>query len=198
MYRVTEIKILYGKIRVRIKGLTPLLMNRLSPEKLKRQARAKTQSYDPEEGARESAYIAEIDGKRQLYIPAEAVYGMIVTAAKAYRTGRTSLSNLLAGTIRVEPEKIPLGTDKYEIDIRPVRVPPVRGPRVLRARAKVPSWEAEFTIVYDKTMLGRVLDDLRKVLEDGGRRVGLLDFRPQKKGWFGTFMVKEFKIVEDC
>ncbi len=182
---------MYGKIRVRIKGLTPLLMNRLSPEKLQRQSRVKTQTYDLEEEARDSAYIDVIDGKRQLYIPAEAVYGMIVTAAKAYKAGRTSLSNVLAGCIRIEPEKIPLGTDKYEIDIRAVRV---QRARVLRARAKVPSWEAEFTIVYDKAMLGGVIGDLRKVLEDGGRRVGLLDFRPQRRGWFGTFAVEEFKV----
>jgi hypothetical protein len=183
----------YGRIRVRIKGLTPLLMNRLTPAKLKRQTSVKVREFNPEEEARESAYIDVIDGKRQLYIPAEAVYGMIVTAAKVYRAGRVSLSNLLAGTIRVEPEKIPLGTDSYEVDIRPVNV---RGARVLRARAKVPSWEAEFYIVYDKTMLGRVLGDLRKVIEDGGRRVGLLDFRPQKTGWFGTFAVEEFEVVE--
>jgi hypothetical protein len=183
---------------VRVKGLTPLLMNRLTPEKLKREASPKTQLYDPERDAWDSAYMAEIDGKRQLYIPAESVYGVIVSAAKAYRTGRISLSSLLAGTIRVEPDKIPLGTDKYEIDIRPVNVPPgSRNPsKVLRARAKVPSWEVEFTIIYDKGMLGRVLGDLRKVLEDGGRRVGLLDFRPQKGGWFGTFAVEEFEVQD--
>jgi hypothetical protein len=173
-------------------------MNRLSPEKLKRQATAKTQEYNFEEEARDGAYIEVIDGKRQLYIPGEAVYGMIVTAAKAYKAGRVSLSSLLAGTIRVEPDKIPLGTDKYEIDIRPVPIPPGSrtASRVLRARAKVPSWEAEFTIVYDKGMLGRVLGDLRKVLEDGGRRVGLLDFRPRKGGWFGTFAVEEFEVQD--
>jgi hypothetical protein len=189
---------LYGKIRVKIKGLTPLLMNRLTPEKLKRQTRAKTEEFDPEVEARESAYIDVIDGKSQLYIPAEAVYGMIVTAATAYESGDVSLSSVLAGTIRIEPEKIPLGTDKYEIDIRPVRVPPGRrtAARVLRARAKVPTWEAEFTIIYDKEMLGKVIGDLRKILEDAGRRVGLLDFRPQKRGWFGTFAVEEFKILE--
>jgi hypothetical protein len=189
---------LYGKIRVKIKGLTPLLMNRLTPEKLKRETRVRTEDFDPEVDARESAYIDVIGGKQQLYIPAEAVYGMIVTAAAAYKSGKMSLSNLLAGTIRIEPEKIPLGTDKYEIDIRPVRVPPGSrtASRVLRARAKVPTWEAEFTIIYDKKMLGKVIGGLRKILEDAGRRVGLLDFRPQKRGWFGTFAVEEFKILE--
>jgi len=185
---------LYGKIRVKIRGLTPLLMNRLTPEKLKRKTTPKTREFNPVKEAEESAYIDVIDGKRQLYIPAEAVYGMIVTAASLYRSGRIPLSSLLAGTIRIEPPKIPLGTDKYEVDIRAVVV---QKARVMRARAKVYPWCAEFTIVYDREMLGRVLGDLRKVLEDGGRRVGLLDFRPQKKGWFGTFAVEEFEVVED-
>jgi hypothetical protein len=184
---------LYGKIRVKIRGLTPLLMNRPSPEKLKRGTTVKTQTFDPEVEARESAYIDVIDGKRQLYIPAEAVYGMILTAAKTYKTGRMVMSNLLAGAIRVEPEKIPLGTDKYEIDTRLVCV---KGARVWRARAKVPSWEAEFYIIYDKELLDKALPGLRKIIEDGGRRVGLLDFRPQKKGWFGTFALEEFEVIK--
>jgi hypothetical protein len=70
--------------------------------------------------------------------------------------------------------------------------------RVLKARAKIPKWEAEFDIVYNR-ILGDdafVAETLRKILEDAGTRVGLLDYRPQHKGWFGTFEVVEFKTVD--
>jgi hypothetical protein len=183
----------YGRIRVRIRGMTPLLMNRPSPERLTRRAKVRVREFSPEKDAAEGAYIDVIDGKRQLYIPAEAIYGCILTAAQLYRAGKQPLSTLLRGAIRIEPEKIPLGTDKYEIDMRPVIV---KGARVMRARAKVPNWSAEFYIVYDRELLAPVIEDLRRVLEDGGRRVGILDFRPQKGGWFGTFAVEEFAVEE--
>jgi hypothetical protein len=188
-----EVSSRYGRIRVRIRGMTPLLMNRPNPERLMRRARARVREFSPEKDAAESAYVDVIDGRRQLYIPAEAVYGCILAAAQLYKAGGQPLSTLLRGTIRIEPEKIPLGTDRYEIDVRPVIV---RGARVMRARAKVPDWSAQFYIVYDRELLAPVIGDLRRVLEDAGRRVGILDFRPQKGGWFGTFTVEEFEVEE--
>jgi len=38
-----------------------------------------------------------------------------------------------------------------------------------------------------------VFETLKQIIEDGGTRVGLLDYRPQHKGWFGTFELIEFK-----
>lgn len=182
---------LYGKINVKIRGLTPLLMNRLNPESLKTKSRKRTKEYDPEEEARNSAYIAEIDGKEQLYIPGYAVYSMIIKTAGQYKSGKLYISALLAGTIRIEPEKIPLGHCNYEIDERPVVI---QRNRVLKHRAKIPEWEATFTIVYDRTLPQAVIKTLKTILEDGGRRMGLLDYRPQHKGWFGTFMVENFEV----
>jgi hypothetical protein len=185
----------FGRIHVKIRGLTPLLMNKLNPESLKRQSRRRLEDVDFEKQARESVYITVIDGKEQLYIPGYAVYSMIIHAATQYRSRRTSLANLLAGTIRIEPEEIPLGHCSYEIDVRPVNI---QKSRVLKARAKIPKWEAEFDIVYNR-ILGDdafVAETLRRILEDAGTRIGLLDYRPQHKGWFGTFEVVEFKTVE--
>jgi len=181
----------WGKIRVTLKGLTPLLMNKLTPETLQTKSRRKLEQPDFETQAEKSAYIAEIDGKKQLYIPNYTVYAMIINTAKQYRARRIPLSRLLAGTIRIEPEKIPLGTDKYEIDIRPVVI---QRNRVLKARAKIPEWQITFTIIYNKKFLPEgIPDTLKQILEDAGVRTGLLDYRPQHMGWFGTFEVAEFK-----
>ena len=185
---------LWGKIRVTVKGLTPLLMNRLNPEDLKSKSRRKLQETDFERQSEKSAYIDEINGKRQLYIPNYVIYAMILHTAKQYRARRISLSHLLAGTIRIEPEKIPLGTDKYEIDIRPVVI---QKSRVLKARAKVPNWKITFYIIYNKKYLPEnIPETLKTILEDAGVRVGLLDYRPQHMGWFGTFEVEKFEVIE--
>jgi len=185
----------YKKIDVVIRGLTPLLMNRLNPESLKAKSRMKLEQYSTEKDAEASAYMAEIGGKKQLYIPQEAIYSMIIQTAKQYRVKRVSLSSILAGTMRIEPEKIPLGTDKYEIDERAVVI---QRQRVLKGRAKLPKWKAKFQIVYDSKRLPEGIEEtLKTVLEDAGTRMGLLDYRPQHRGWFGTFQVESFTLAAE-
>jgi hypothetical protein len=183
----------YKKIDVKIRGLTPLLMNRLNPDSLKSKSRMRMENYSTTDDAAKSAYMAEIEGKKQLYIPQEALYSMIINTAKQYRVRRMSLSSLLAGTMRVEPEKIPLGTDKYEVDERAVVI---QNQRVLKGRAKLPKWSAKFQIIYDSKRLPEGIEaTLKEILEDAGTRMGLLDYRPQHRGWFGTFVVESFTPV---
>ena len=181
----------YKKINVTIRGFTPLLMNRLNPESLKSKSRMKMENYSTKTDAENSAYIAEIDGKKQLYIPQEALYSMIINTAKQYKIRRMSLASLLAGTMKVEPEKVPLGTDKYEIDERAVVI---QNQRVLKGRAKLPKWSATFQLVYNGKRLPEGIEaTLKEILEDAGTRMGLLDYRPQHRGWFGTFIVEDFE-----
>jgi hypothetical protein len=181
---------IYKKIDVEIKGLTPLLMNRLNPESLKTKSRMKMENYSTVTDAANSAYMAEIDGKKQLYIPQEALYSMIINTAKQYKVRRMSLASLLAGTMHVEPEKVPLGTDKYEVDERAVVI---QNSRVLKGRAKLSKWAAKFQIVYDSRRLPDGIEaTFKEILEDAGTRMGLLDYRPQHRGWFGTFSVESF------
>jgi hypothetical protein len=184
----------FGRVNVTIKGSTPLLMNRLNPESLKAKSRQKLREYDQEKEAEASAYIATINGKKQLYVPGYAVYSMLIRAAGQYKSRRTSLSGILAGTIRVEPEFIPLGHCNYEVDVRPVVIQRMR---VIKARAKIPEWEISFQIVYNKRILtDEIVKTLETILDDAGTRMGLLDYRPQHKGWFGTFEVTKFEIVD--
>jgi hypothetical protein len=167
-------------------------MNRLNPESLKTKSRMRMENYSTETDAKNAAYMAEIGGKKQLYIPQEAVYSMLINTAKQYRVRRVSLSSLLAGTMRIEPEKIPLGTSKYIVDERAVVI---QNQRVLKGRAKLPNWKAAFQIVFDSKILPTNIEGtLRTILEDAGVRMGLLDYRPQHRGWFGTFEVESFKV----
>jgi len=192
---VATLSQVYKKIDVQIRGLTPLLMNRLNPESLKSKSRMKMETYSTSDDAAKSAYIAVIDGKKQLYIPQEALYSMIINTAKQYRIRRMAISSLLAGTMHIEPEKVPLGTDKYEVDERAVVI---QRQRVLKGRAKLPKWSAKFQIVYDAKRLPVAIEaTLKEILEDAGTRMGLLDYRPQHKGWFGTFTVESFVLQKD-
>ena len=187
---IAQKQALYARIPVRIVGLTPLLMNRLNPESLRSKSRMRMQEYSTETDAAASAYLAEIGGKKQLYIPSEAMYSMIINTAKQYKLKRVSLSSLLAGTMRIEPDKIPLGTDKYVVDERAVVI---QNQRVLKGRAKLLNWSATFDIVYDSSRLPTGIEEtLQTILDDAGTRMGILDYRPQHRGWFGTFAIVRF------
>lgn len=179
---------MYKKIEVELTGTSPLLMNRLSLESLQKKSRKVMKIYDVEEDARDSAYMTE---DKELYVPMEALFSMMIYAAGAHKIGRRSMKSYLAGGIRIEPEKILLTPNKYEVDLRAVVI---QRARVIRARAKVKDWKIGFTLIYDDEIL--TAEPLRAILDDAGKRVGLLDFRPQRSGWFGTFTVTKYEIAE--
>lgn len=198
-------------INVEIKGApdSPLLMSRLylgeprgknAPE-MKPYMCANCGPNDPEELAWRAAYIDVIDGAEQLYIPAFAVHSMLVWEARSWRFAgdrrRTrGVGDLVEATIRIGPEKIGIGHCNYEPYSVHATIAPSGTPKI---RAKVMEWNAKFRITYDEgawkspKMTAEVL---REMLEDAGTKIGLFDFRPQHKGWFGKFTVEKFEIAK--
>jgi len=179
----------FKKVNVTLKGVTPLLMNRCDAERLMKKQTTVKKTYDPAEDAEKSAYLAEIDGRRQLYVPALNVYTMMLQSCGRKKIDKFNAKGVLAGVMRITPDKIPLGTDKYEVDIRPAVV--MRA-RIARARAMVPEWDLSFTIIYDADTITNP-EIFREILDEAGFRMGLLDYRPQHMGPYGTFTVSGFK-----
>ena len=92
----------------------------------------------------------------------------------------------MAACVLVSPEYIGLGVSKYEVDARPVVVPATKG-RIMRFRPRLDEWQVTFEIEYDADLLTEI--QIRKIVDDTGSRVGVLDFRPERKGPFGRFIV---------
>lgn len=186
----------FKRIHVTLIGLPPgLLMNRFSVVRYKEQRKQdlKKRVYDSKEEARNSAYMAEIDGKNQLYIPGFNVYTMILKACSGHKIGGRAARGVLAGLMKVMPDKIPLGTDKYEIDERGVRI---KRARVIRARAHLPEWELNFDILYNSDILTNPYI-IQSILEEASYRVGLGDYRPERLGPFGTYKVSRFELEDE-
>ncbi len=185
------------KIYVKIKGTSPLLMNRYHIERQigKKQTRI-IQSYDPEEEADNAAYWSST-GKKELIIPTGVIYASMLNASSFHKINKRSAKSVLAGAIRIQgldgTEEIKLGTDKYAIDTRGVVI---QRARVAKSRARLDKWEAEFYIVFNEALIGNH-EILNTVLIEAGQRIGIMDFRPNKSGWFGTFDVEDFELVKD-
>jgi len=178
-------------IKITLKGISPLLMNRYNVEReLQRMKgiRNLNKSYDSEIEAEASAYWTT-SGKKELCIPANCLYTSLLGASSFHKIGKRSAKGILAGSIRILPEEIRLGTSKYDIDVRPVVI---ARQRVLKSRAKLNEWEATFEVAYNEKLITSPTV-IKDILEEAGERVGLLDFRPQKGGWFGTFKITKFE-----
>jgi len=167
-------------IKIRIEGKTALLMHRFPLIKI--EAMEKKTS---EEQAELAAY--RDPDSQDLYIPGVCVQRSLINAATYSKgKGRASLQKVAAACLMVSPERLFLGTKKFKVDSRPVVVPATRG-RIVRHRPRFDKWECEFELDYENTLLEE--KQVRKIVDDAGDRVGLLDFRPEKKGPFGRFMV---------
>ena len=170
--------------QVTVQGTSALLMHRfpLEPieaiEKMPAAAQAEISAYrDPETG--------------ELYVPGVAMQRALVNGATYSKgKGRASLQKPIAACVLISPERISLGSTAYVVDTRPVVMPSTKG-RILRHRARLDKSDISFTIEWDDTLLTE--PQLRRVVDDTGQRVGLLDFRPERKGPFGRFMVTSWK-----
>jgi hypothetical protein len=170
-------------VNVTIKGTSPLLMHcfPLVPVEA-------LEKKPIEEQAKACEYRTP-DGK--LYIPAVALGRALVNGgAYSKGKGRASLQKQVAACVFVTPDYLVLSVQKYVIDTRPVVVPATKG-RVLRHRPRFDEWAVSFQLEYDETLITET--QLRRIVDDTGRLVGLLDFRPEKKGPFGRYIVTEWK-----
>ena len=176
-------------IQVEIKGISPLLMNNpasMLDEATQSKTRKRTEKRDIKTEAESLAYK---DNKGFLYIPAQAVKGCLIGGASYIKFGKFSAKPIIAGAVHISPDKISLGTKNYEIDIRTVVI---QRNRVPKARPMIEDWKASFDLEYDETLVSNS-DDLKHILEEAGKRVGLLDFRPQRYGSFGRFEISKWQ-----
>lgn len=172
-------------VQVKIKGMTPLLMHAYPLETVEA-----IEKKSIEDQAEYAAY-RDPDTK-ELYVPGIAVQRALVSGATFSKgKGRSTLQKPVAACVLITPERLSLGTTEFEIDTRPVVIPSTKG-RILRHRPRFGAgWEVEFQLEYDENLLTE--DQIRRIVDDTGTRVGVLDFRPEKKGPFGRFVVTSWQ-----
>lgn len=172
-------------INVEISGIAPLLQNRFPIEEQgQNQSKAKKKVYDPEVEAKKCLY--QRDGK--IFQPAEHIYQSIIRASVDFKfEGKKSYKDVVTSSIVVEPEEIPMISEKpYEIDTRPVVI---QRARVLKWRPLFRNWKLQFKItILDDTNIQA--STLKEILDKAGLTKGIGDYRPR----FGRFMVTKFEI----
>ena len=80
------------------------------------------------------------------------------------------------------------------VDARPVTIPATKG-RVMRYRPRFNEWGAKFNVLVNDDILD--VDTVHQLLNEAGLTIGIGDFRPEKRGPFGTFRVTKFEEVKN-
>lgn len=184
---------------VHLVGVSPgILMHRYNYE-WERKTRGNKNYPPPDVEAAAHRYLSA-DGK-ELVIPSDAIRGTMLRIAKGTKPagsrGRETMAPYVAGGLQFTPDEIPLGLkeNQYSVDARMIRNP-VTGGRQVRGRARVDPWNAWFVLSY---LVEDMIDNpgqMKEMLAQAGRRIGILDFRPANSGRFGRFKVDTFEEFE--
>lgn len=186
-------------VQVDIRGMTPLLIHRFGESAEVGKATRRVivdQERDPRAEAEKVAYINE-DGT--YYFNAFAIPGAMGSAGASHkmRGSRKSLKFVVPSAVAVETDRIVIlngsGPAKnFEVDARPVTIPATKG-RIMRYRPRFNEWGATFRLRVNDDLLG--IENAHQLLSEAGQTIGIGDFRPEKRGPFGTFRVTRFEEV---
>jgi hypothetical protein len=181
---------------VLIRGESSFLMHAFGVEAQAASGKAtrtvKVQEETPREAAEKVAYRAP---DNSLYFPAAAIMGMLRNAGSYHKQkgSRKSVKYIIPAACRVMGDTITFidphdetPIKDYEVDSRPVVIPSTKG-RIMRHRPRLDEWAARFNLVIHEDVLDPAF--LHNLLVEGGQRIGIGDFRPEKGGGFGVFQV---------
>jgi hypothetical protein len=188
------------QVNVTIQGITPLLMNRFTEENevavsSGTRASIKGSKGTPREQAEKKAY-RDKDGL--LYIPGPNIFSCLVAAGTFHKAGRvkvtTQKSSLVPAGLNIVELVCSLGTKVWEVDSRSVVIPATGG-RIMAHRPRLDEWSTSFTLDVDEEMFAP--NFVRLLVDDAGKKVGLGDYRPSRKGPFGRFVVSSWSNSND-
>lgn len=188
------------EIQITITGVTPLICNRFYDEAAMaatngtRSSATGADRGTPLEQAEKKLY-RNADG--QLFIPQPNVMRALVDGGRFHKIGKsqvtTATSSLLFACLDIVGTEIPVvHKEPWRVDTRAVVVPSTKG-RILTHRPMFDDWELSFEAVLDTSIVSERV--FRMCVDDAGKRVGLGDFRPARKGPYGKFVVTEWSVV---
>lgn len=195
------------RLTVECTGIAPLLMNAMSQEQLlalwnKEKAPRNQARPAPEEHCEKVLYLNKA---KKPILPGPNLYSALVDAGRfIILDGKTKMSTRKDTTLPAymtlegtEYELLDPKTGKeatWEVDIRK-GTNPNGGEAVAIVRPRFDEWKfiAEATIDLEEIAETK----LRTLFEYAGKRIGLCDFRPARKGPFGQFVVTDWQLQQE-
>lgn len=184
-----------------ISGLTPLLLHRWAEaQETEEGIRAiHIERRDPRQEAEKVCYRRADDA---IYFPGAAIARMLREAGGSHkqRGSRKSLKFVIPAAVIVLEDQLMLKDTNgdlikgFEVDSRPVTIPATKG-RIMRHRPRFNTWGAEISLEIDSQMIEP--ETVHQLLTEGGKRIGIGDFRPERGGPFGRFAVVQWAEMSE-
>lgn len=184
-------------ISISIQGVTPLLCNRFTDSaQISATAGHRTamigEQPSPHDQAEARLYVNEA---HLPIIPQPNLFRCLIDAGKFFKSGKSKLTtqstSLLPSCLAIAEIEIPIvHREPWSVDTRPVRIPSTGG-RILCHRPCFQDWCLHFTCEVDGGLI--VASLVRELVDSAGKRIGLGDFRPDRKGPFGRFVVTRWE-----
>ena len=189
------------EIEIHIVGITPLICNRFTDAAALeasggvRGSSAVAERKTPQDIA-ESKLYRGLDGT--LMIPQPNLLRSLVDGGKFHKSGKKQITtkeeSMLFACLDIEAAEIPIiHKQPWRVDTRAVVIPSTKG-RILAHRPMFDDWRLEFTVSLDTTIVGPGV--FRQICDDAGKRIGLGDFRPARKGPYGRYRVDHWAVIE--
>lgn len=190
-------------IDIEIEGTSPLLQHAMPQETLMgllgvKAAKIKPiEEMTPREIAERHAYKSK-DGK--FVIPMEYIAGAFQFAASDYKqknSSRKTMKGIAKGIFRPTSEFAPLFDEKgkpmdtFEVDIR--KATNHQKGAVAVCRPRFDKWKCKFTVMIDDTLVAP--QTCNAILTDAGKRSGIGSYRVSRGGYFGQFMITNWKEI---
>lgn len=194
-------------------GRSPLLMNRMTEESLHglrkpggKKPKTAPRPELPRDEAIPKLYTTH-DKKKRPYLPTENIFSCLVCAGQMVRLDgkrqiSTAKSTILPSFITiVEPYVLLVDPDDgesepaWEVDMRQGRNPN-GGEAVCIVRPRFDRWAFRLTVDIDDREIAEAV--IRELFDKAGARIGLGDFRPQRRGPFGQFIVNRWAKIQEA
>jgi len=179
------------KFEVEIEGITPLLMNKPSQDIIEKSKDVKRETETSEQIAFHKLY--EIEGK--IYTPATHLQGSLIEAGKFKKklgrgTSKANYSKTCGYAVEIEPFEIIHEIQDWEVFSIQAVNPTTRGRNILH-RPMFKNWKLKFFVNFDEEEIEPEV--IKEIFDIAGRKVGIGDWRPAKKGRFGKFQIIKWK-----
>jgi hypothetical protein len=179
-----------NKINVKLKGVTPLLFNRFVESSINKTVKKRSGAVE-KDNIEDKLYKTQ---KGKIYTPSTHILGMLINSGKNFKImgkGKSTYSKLIGSSVEVNPDAIEhliQNWESYSISA----VNPMTKGRMMVTRPRLDNWEIEFELKFGNDI---PIDVMKNILDYGGEYVGIGDWRPEKKGKFGKFIVTSFEVT---
>ena len=193
------------RYRIKIEGSSPLLMHsargidEFSPEKqeiaelTKKRGTNKTVIDAKRIAELETSLSLWLDAQGAVTIPPEAIRACIETSARKLKEGPLVREGMLVEgtTFHYDQERYGETLEELSKTTQFSAVVVVQRNRINRTRAQFEDWACTFVLDCDDELIDR--GKVEAWLRIAGKRIGLGDWRPEKSGLRGRFVVAEFE-----